>query len=229
MKAKRHVAKKVSVLLLGISVLLLTAFTTAHADTISFTTSTPIPSTLTDWTGNLSFSQFNPSLGTLTSVELQLSSGLTTTLTVTNNGDSLSNGNVKTELQVTVLDPGNHISATPQIDTLSPSYVYSLAAGGSVTSGLLTKTGTGDNTYTLASLLAEFTGVGNISLAASTFTQTLLANSGGNTGSSQVTNASLTGEVIYTYTPAPVPLPSAILLLGPGLVGLVGLRKRYLA
>jgi hypothetical protein len=232
MQTRHHRLKKVSVLLLGLSVLLLTVFTTAHADTISFTTSTPIVSTLTDWTSSLAFQQFNPSYGTLQSVELDLRSGLQTTLTISNlPGAGSATGNAKTEVQVSVVDSGNYITDQPQIDFNSPAYAYTgLAAGDSTTSGLLTKTGTSSSVYTLASLLAEFTGAGNISLTASTFTQTLLANTGGNTSASQVTNAGLTGDVIYTYTPpASVPLPSALLLLGPGLIGLVGLRKRYTA
>ena len=49
-----------------------------RADTIGpFATTTPIPATLTDWNGSLSFPKFNSALGTLTSVELDLSSGLT--------------------------------------------------------------------------------------------------------------------------------------------------------
>ena len=45
-----------------------------QADMISgpFTTSTPIPYTLTDWTGSLSFPMFNSALGTLTEVDMTL-------------------------------------------------------------------------------------------------------------------------------------------------------------
>ena len=80
----------------------------------------------------------------------------------------------------------------------------------STTSGRLSTTGTKDNFYTLSSLLAEFTGPGNISLAASTFTQTLLANNGGNTYSSQVTNAGLTGDchLLLHRRSSPVGSPS---------------------
>ena len=42
------------------------------AATISYTTSTPIPSSTTDWTSSLTFQQFDPSLGTLTKVDLSL-------------------------------------------------------------------------------------------------------------------------------------------------------------
>jgi hypothetical protein len=67
-------------------------------------------------------------------------------------------------------------------------------------------------------------GNGNISLNASTFTQTLLANTGGNTAASQVTDANLTGNVIYTYTV--VPEPSTFGLLALGLSALPLLRRQ---
>ncbi len=242
MQVKRHISKKVSIFLLSVSALVLAAFTSAHADSISFTTSTPIPSTLTDWTSALTFQQFNPSLGTLTSVTLDLSSTMSTILTVTNVGSTLpSNGTAKTEVLIAVVDPSGIIGtlptytpypiapSNPQLNYLSTGFSYSnLAAGGTVTSGTLTgSSGNVSNSYTTPGLLAEFTGAGSISLPAGTLTYTTLSNSGGNTESSQVTYTGLTGTVIYTYTP--VPLPSALLLLGPGLLGLVGIRRKYRA
>ena len=73
--------------------------------TLSYTTSTPIPSTLTDWSGGLAFQEFNPALGTLTQVALQFSSSLGTTILVTDLSGSGSTGHVNTEVQVSVNDP----------------------------------------------------------------------------------------------------------------------------
>jgi hypothetical protein len=79
-------------------------------------------------------------------------------------------------------------------------------------------------TYTSGAILTEFTGGGNIGLNASTFTQTTLSNTGGNTTSSQVTDAGLTGTVTYTYTA--VPEPSTFGLLALGLSALPLLRRQ---
>jgi hypothetical protein len=81
---------------------------------------------------------------------------------------------------------------------------------------MFTANSSSDETYTAAAILAEFTGTGTISLGFQTFTQTLLANTGGVTSTSQVTHAGATGTVTYTYIAAPVPEPSSWALMGIG-------------
>lgn len=206
----------------------------AKANTIQYS-ATPIGLTLTDWGTptplNLTFQQFNSATyGTLNSVTLEFQSGLTTTLTVVNNGSSPSSGNVKTEVQVIVQDAGNNLVNTPQLDYNSPAFAYSnlsnISPNNTLTSGLLSKTSPlSDDVYTTTAILNEFTGAGTYSLLADTFTQTLLANSGGNTTPSQITDASLSGIVIYDYTPI-TPEPATMGLLGLGLAALVARRKR---
>jgi hypothetical protein len=215
-----------------ISILVLVAGTVGvaspvQADMISgpFTTSTPIPYTLTDWTGSLSFPMFNSALGTLTEVDMTLNGAMQTTLTVINGSPDSSSGSANTEVRMRVQDAGNNFSP-PQIDFFSPAFAYSLAGGGSVTSGLLTKTASDSEVYTLSAILAEFNGPGTIVLPASTFTQTLLANTGGNTAASQVTQADLTGTVTYHYTPVPTPEPSTLALFGAAALGLLACARR---
>ena len=90
---------------LVMAVLGLAAAPPVWANTISYTTSTPIPSSTTDWTGGLTFQQFNPSLGTLTGVELNFSGGLTTDLTILNDAVITSHGDADTKIEVFVQDP----------------------------------------------------------------------------------------------------------------------------
>ena len=166
------------------------------------TTTTPIAATATDWTNSLSFPKFNTSLGTLTSVRVQLSGSITTVITVTNSAATPSNGDVQTRVRFTVSTAGNTLTNNvPSV--LSDAFTYNLVAGGSVTTGALVKSGTSDNSYVAAGILSEFTGTGSIVLPARTATVTVLSNTGGNTTAAQVTSASLTGTVTYTYTPLP--------------------------
>ena len=180
-----------------------------------FTTTTPIASTLTDWSSSLQFPKFNSALGNLTMVQIDLMGSMTTVLTVKNVSSTLSSsGNAKTEIQMTVQDLGGNLNF-PEIDLLSSAFAYhNLGAGQSVTSGNLTINGSSSDQYTAAAVLAEFTGPGTIALPANTFTLTWLTNTGGNTVASQVTSAQLTGTVTYFYDV--VPEPATMLLLGLG-------------
>ncbi len=193
----------------------------AIAGTVSYTTSTPIPLSTTDWVNSLTFPKFNPALGILTKVELEISANIETQLTITNLADSTSNGNAKTHVTVTVTDPLNLLSVMP--DIYSSVFNYTLNPGESTTSGLLTKSGSDSGSWTSSAILAEFTGSGNINLNAVTFTETVLANTGGNTTASQVTQAGATGIITYTYV---VPEPGSILALLSGLGGVVGVIRR---
>jgi hypothetical protein len=230
---KKLASKITGTISLGVA-LFLTTGTLAQADTISYDTSTPVPSSSTDWTNNaFAFTQFNPSLGTLTSVLLSFDGGYSTTITVTDNQATPSSGTANTRIRFFVEDAGLHFASGGLIfDMVSPDFSYSLnGIGDSTTSGLMSDQSDGNNynpyshSYTSSIILSEFTGTGNILLGAHTWTQTALYNTGGNSSANQVTDAYLDGSVTYTYI-ASVPEPSSALFLGLGGLALV-LRRRF--
>ena len=93
-----------------------------QADMISgpFTTSTPIPYTLTDWIGSLLFPMFNSGLGTLTEVDMTLTGAMQTTLTVTNSSPDPSSGSANTEVRMSVQDAGSNFSPRRSIFSRRP-------------------------------------------------------------------------------------------------------------
>jgi hypothetical protein len=190
----------------------------AFATTVSYTTSTPIPlTTLTNWTSTLAFQQFNPLLGTLNSVKLDLSGSMSTVITVTSSSNAT--GWAKTSVDLNVQDAGSNLNSPP-ISLMSPSFVFTDLIG-TVVSPALNKSDSSSDTYTVAAVLSEFTGTSNYLLPANTFTETLVSFTSGNATTSQVTYASLTGTVTYDYT---VPEPATIGLLTMG--GLALIRRK---
>jgi hypothetical protein len=186
-----------------------------------FTTTTPVAYTRTDWARTLAFPKFNSALGTLTQVDILIPSAMRTTLTVTNSASSTSTGSAQTEVKVTVSEPSLGMLAQP--DYYSPEFAFELDPGESVISGQLVKTGMDMQSYTTPSVLSAFTGPGTITFDAGTYTKTWIGYNGGNTEATQVTDASCTGQVTYWYE---VPEPSGLMVLVPGLLGLVTMIKR---
>lgn len=229
-------------LVLGLAALTLAlgASTLAKADTIVQGPQSFGPF-LTDSSGNFVFNKFDPSLGSLQSVKVDLGLGFSTTITVTNSGTDASSGNVRTEVQAGVTDtgtfstPSNILTITGGntnvlIDALSPNQGYALGAGQSTTLVPISGSGSATGTFTSGAVLAEFTGLGTISMPWETFTQTVLANTGGNTTASQVTNATISGTLTYTYNAAVIPgTPepgSVAMVIGMGVTGMAFAYRR---
>lgn len=212
------------------SVILAAGTANSWAQSVMYTTSTPISSQTTDWSSPLAFQQFDPTLGTLNSVTLNYTSTLSTSVTILNNSDSISTGHDQTDVAITVEDAGINLGPDPQLDPISIKFDFSLDPGQQVTSpteGTLGDSGNSGNlVYTSQNILNEFTGNGSITLTASTYTESDLTSSAGNTSASQTTQDGLTGTVTYNYTPAPIPEPSTFGLVAFGFAALPYLRRK---
>jgi len=188
----------------------------------------------TDFGGVFNFAQFNPALGSLLSVEIDMGTSYDSQITVTNSAESSSSGNVKLEIQDGISDgtfsnvsqiltvTGGTYSVTD--DIVSAPGVYSLPSLGST---LLHLTGSHSTSGTFVNPVqtAQFIGLGTVGLNYATLTGTVLSNTGGNTNAGQVTSAAMTAKVIYTYD-SNVPEPGAMALLGTGVVGAMGIAVR---
>jgi PEP-CTERM motif len=199
----------------------------------------------------LSVQKFNPSLGTLTSVEIQLGWSGTTSLQVTATGGSPATGHIDTNILLHLSDALNAPDSLIQSgffggisDELDigchaisgcyggvPVFIASgfsnLPSGNTASIGPLTNTFTQDQTFNAGSVLSEFTGLGTVPMYAATETKTTITFTSGNGLSAQTTDVSVSGQVIYTYTPTATPEPGTLGLLGTSLAGMAfALRKR---
>ena len=82
--------------------------------------------------------------------------------------------------------------------------------------------GSDSNTGTFGS----YTGAGSFTLAATTQTGLNTLGGGGNVTFAQLTDASLTATVVYTYGPTVAPEPGTLFLMGSALVAAGLIRKR---
>lgn len=207
-------------------------------------------SALTDFDMTKSFDLFNTSLGTLLSVSIKDTYQANSTLSVQNLGSGDSFGTVQTSSDLTLtaanaaqnnaiiqlLAGGDDDGPTTTIFTKSKN--YTLASGASQ-SGIVSNSTTYNSDFqsasdaaTLSAFAAPSGGTGSI--RATTLTRSLLGNTGGNTVSSQVTTATGTFSIFYTYdnstaiAAVPEAATWAMMLVGFGGMG-AALRRRRMA
>jgi hypothetical protein len=207
------------------------AGSTSTSETYTATTT----QALTELSDTLIFPQFNPSLGTLQSVEITLSgsgssniTGSSTTSAIltelfTHSAFTLTGGGQTLDLYLV----GGPTSTGSPAYTLTPSVTITSAGY----NGTYTMNGSPVDSGLLTSGLSAFSGTGDIDFNLVTFTQLTTSFSTGNASLTQATTEGGTVTITYDYseTPTPgVPEPGTLSLFGTGLLGLAGmLRSRF--
>lgn len=157
-----------------------------------------------DWTKSVIFSKFDPSLGTLTSLDFQLNTQMAVASTLRNTGAGSQNFQFQISEDVSFHDgasilTGDAVSAT----ALTP---FTLAGGGTTT---LTTNVVGVNSsfvgITTPSVLAAFTGVGSVTFTLASLTGATTYGGGGLITASNAPVISGTAVMTYHYTPPAPP------------------------
>jgi len=199
---------------------------TAQAGTITQTFSSPAQPV--PWSTTYLANQFNPSLGTLTSVEIDVTSNIVASVLVFNDTSSTQSfTNATASIPITLTGPASlSLSATGtttgQTGTVGPGLKETLPGVPTTASTSTTLTSPGD--------LAPYIGTGVSTLvfnyAAGDGTYSGTAASGVFFSGSATADASV--EVIYNYTTT-IPEPSSVILAGIGIVGVAAFGRRRAA
>lgn len=207
------------------------AATPARADSETFTDSVSIQPT--NFTASVSIPRFDPSLGTLTSIDFTLMG--TVLGTAKFESEDAAPSTVITNLQATIkLERPDLSTVTVVLPTVTTSTSVTAFDGVVDFGGTSGRTFTGQTSSATSSIssppplsdLLLFTGLTNIVLPVLA-TGTSTGSGNGNLDLSFRTNASAVVTVTYNYTPLrAVPEPSSFALIGLGGAGLALIRLR---
>jgi hypothetical protein len=183
---------------------------TAHGATVTYSASVALQST--DWSATLTIPQFDPALGTLTSVTVEVRDSLVHKVEFENQSPS-STSRFRDSVYVTVdvLRP----ASTSLVTAISKIYQTSLVGtydgtldyagtSGITVDGLVNYT-INSSTTTASSDLALFTGTGTIGLPCQAVAYFLFSYNGGNASYRLTTQAQALVLVTYTYDHGVVP------------------------
>jgi len=173
--------------------------TTLHAATMSMTDTNG--DTQVEWIRVAEFSKFDPSLGTLTSIDVLVTTTMNVAEALKNTGTASQSFQFQMTEDVHFQDAGLLFNG----DVLSASTLtpYTLAAGASTS---VTANVNGSNlTYTgiiTPAVLAAYTGSGLISFTVSTLTGASIYSGGGVITATNDPVVTANVEIVYHYTPA---------------------------
>ena len=211
--------------------LILTVVSVLHAvsvqaDTISYNDT--IPLSTTNWADSVSVPQFNPALGTLTSIDFYLEGAVQGSAKFESLDAAPATVTMNLQAQVTLQRPdlSNLVVALPVAATLDNVTAFDGTIDFGGTSGktypLLSSTNNNSFTSLLPADFLLFTGVGNMVLPVNAVGQSN-GSGAGNLILQFMTNASAYVEVTYKYD---VPEPATASLLALGALALIRRRSR---
>jgi hypothetical protein len=222
------------------ALLCLTSASASRADTITVTPTQSIPLTQTNWgpftpagTNPMTFAKFDPSLGTLTGVEITGHYGFTDDISM--KFDSPAQITVTSDQKtLSILRPDGTTIATGTAPVDTQVKLYGFNPGETVPQSFTYPTQTYTNalpavTLTSASDLALFTGAtasDTINIAATATAHSSISVSSANGSGGVITKAGADVSITYIYTPASVPEPTSLALFGFGMAGALLVRRR---
>ncbi|XHR30041.1 MAG: choice-of-anchor E domain-containing protein [Chthoniobacteraceae bacterium] len=191
------------------------AATSSYSVSGTYSASTPFSSTIT-------LDGFDTSLGTLVSVTVTLSSGISTDISVTS---VTTASNVNATTKVTFSLSGNGVTLSNVVE--SGDYVVSsVAAGDTVTSGALTASSSTSTVVTDGIALTYYE-ADTVTFNLGATARTTISFDNGNASASQVTEGTDVVTVTYTYTAVPEPSTWAMIFGGVGALVLVQRMRRH--